>query len=61
MNELLDLALKAHGGLERWREVKSLDVRISLTGALYKLKSVCGSILIPLCAAEWRLRDPKEG
>jgi len=31
MNELLDLALKAHGGLERWREVKSLDVRISLT------------------------------
>ena len=38
MSDLLDLALKAHGGLDRWREVKSLDVRASLTGALYHLK-----------------------
>src|SRR5437868_9808471 len=38
MSDLLDLALKAHGGLDRWREVKSLDVRVSLTGALYHLK-----------------------
>ena len=38
MNELLDLVLQAHGGLERWREVQSRDVRISLTGGLYRLK-----------------------
>src|SRR6202158_107845 len=38
MSGLLDLALKAHGGLDRWREVKSLDARVSLTGALYHLK-----------------------
>ena len=38
MTELLDLVLQTHGGLERWREVQSLDVRISLTGGLYRLK-----------------------
>jgi hypothetical protein len=38
MSDLLDLALHAHGGLERWREVQSLDVRVSLTGGVYRLK-----------------------
>jgi hypothetical protein len=38
MSELLDLALEAHGGLERWRDVQSLDVHVSLTGGLYHLK-----------------------
>jgi hypothetical protein len=38
MNELLDLALQAAGGLERWRQVQSLDARVSLTGGLYQLK-----------------------
>ena len=37
-SELLDFALQAHGGLERWREVQSLDVRVSLTGGLYRVK-----------------------
>ena len=32
MTELLDMVLQAHGGLERWRDVQSLDVRVSLTG-----------------------------
>ena len=36
--DLLDLALNAHGGLDRWRQVQSLDVRVSLTGGLYRLK-----------------------
>jgi alcohol dehydrogenase, propanol-preferring len=26
MNDLLNLAIKAHGGLERWRQVRSLQV-----------------------------------
>ena len=38
MSELLDLALQAHGGLQRGSEVQSLDVRVSLTGGLYRLK-----------------------
>lgn len=38
MCELLDLALQAHGGLERWRGIQSLDVCVSLTGALYQRK-----------------------
>ena len=37
MSELLDLTLQAHGGLERWREAQTLDVRVSLTGGLYRL------------------------
>src|SRR6266478_9211690 len=36
--DLLDLALNAHGGLDRWRQVQSLDVLVSLTGGLYRLK-----------------------
>jgi hypothetical protein len=38
MSDLLDFALHAHGGLERWREVQRLDMRVSLTGGLYRLK-----------------------
>lgn len=38
MRALLDFALHAHGGLERWRAVHRLDVRVSLTGGLYRLK-----------------------
>src|ERR1700679_1007869 len=39
MNELLDLAVKAHGGLERWNKVKSLKVAASITGAIWFVKS----------------------
>jgi hypothetical protein len=38
MSDLLDVSLHTHGGLERWRQVESLDVRVSLTGGLYWLK-----------------------
>src|ERR1700730_17592331 len=38
MSELLDLALTAHGGHDRWRRIHSLEARLSLTGALYKAK-----------------------
>ena len=30
MNELLNLAVKAHGGLERWNKVKSVKVAASM-------------------------------
>jgi hypothetical protein len=38
MNELLSLALKAHGGLERWNKVKSIKVTASITGAIWYVK-----------------------
>ena len=38
MRDLVEFASHAHGGLERWREVQRLDMRVSLKGALYRLK-----------------------
>src|ERR1700692_190363 len=38
MNELLSLAVEAHGGLERWNKVKSIKVEASITGAIWYLK-----------------------
>jgi hypothetical protein len=39
MSDLLDLAVKAHGGLERWNRVKSVKVAASITGAIWFVKS----------------------
>ena len=38
MNELLDLALTAHGGLDRWKKVNSIEVDASITGAIWFVK-----------------------
>lgn len=38
MNELLDTAVAAHGGLERWNQVKSITFDASITGAFWHLK-----------------------
>jgi hypothetical protein len=38
MTELLDLAVKAHGGLERWNEVNTIKVAASITGAIWFVK-----------------------
>jgi hypothetical protein len=38
MSELLDLAVKAHGGLERWNRVKAIEVAASITGAIWYVK-----------------------
>jgi hypothetical protein len=37
-NELLDLAVKAHGGLDRWNKVKVIKVAASITGAIWYVK-----------------------
>jgi hypothetical protein len=39
MNDLLDSAVAAHGGLDRWKQVKSITVDASITGALWYVKS----------------------
>jgi hypothetical protein len=38
MNVLLDLAVKAHGGLDRWDKVKAINVAASITGAIWYVK-----------------------
>jgi hypothetical protein len=38
MNDLLELAVAAHGGLERWNQVNSIAVDASITGALWHVK-----------------------
>jgi hypothetical protein len=38
MSNLLDLAVKAHGGLDRWNKVKAIKVAASITGAIWYVK-----------------------
>jgi hypothetical protein len=38
MNDLLKLALEAHGGLDRWNKVKAIKVAASITGAIWYVK-----------------------
>lgn len=38
MNDLLDFAISAHGGLDRWNQVSSITVDASITGAFWSLK-----------------------
>jgi hypothetical protein len=38
MGELLDLAVKAHGGLARWNDVNTIKVAASITGAIWYVK-----------------------
>jgi hypothetical protein len=38
MNDLLENAVAAHGGLDRWNQVESITVDASITGAFWHLK-----------------------
>ncbi|HXO88931.1 MAG TPA: hypothetical protein VN885_09785 [Candidatus Acidoferrales bacterium] len=38
MTDLLDLAVMAHGGLDRWNKVNSVRVAASITGAIWFVK-----------------------
>jgi hypothetical protein len=38
MSDLLDIAVRAHGGLDRWRRVESIKVAASITGAIWFVK-----------------------
>jgi hypothetical protein len=38
MIPLLKLAIEAHGGLERWREVHGIDLKLTIGGGLWQLK-----------------------
>src|ERR1700729_2292457 len=36
--ELLDIAVEAHGGLARWNAVSSIEIDVSITGAIWYAK-----------------------
>ena len=38
MTDLLKAAIEAHGGIERWREVRAVDVRFNFSGAALVVK-----------------------
>ena len=38
MNELLKLAVNAHGGLDRWNKVKAIKIGASITGGIWYIK-----------------------
>ena len=42
MNELLDLAVAAHGGLDRWHSYRSVSLELSVGGVLWELKGQTG-------------------
>jgi len=38
MNDLLNLAMKARGGLERWKQVRNMQAKVTLNGTLWRIK-----------------------
>jgi hypothetical protein len=52
MNELLNLAVKAHGGLDRWNKVKAIKVAASITGAIWYVKGKGDSLKNVVLTAE---------
>lgn len=44
MSELLEAAINAHGGVERWNEVQSVDMIFNWSGALLPLKGLPGHL-----------------
>lgn len=44
MSDLLELAVAAHGGWERWRQISKLTARISVGGAMWHLKGWPGAL-----------------
>jgi hypothetical protein len=42
MNDLASLAIDGHGGLERWRQLKSVSARLRQGGVLWQLKGQSG-------------------
>jgi hypothetical protein len=42
MNDLLQVAVNAHGGLSRWNQLKTVKASLSITGAIWQLKGKPG-------------------
>lgn len=53
MTDLLEAAIQAHGGMERWREVRAVDVRFNFSGAALVVKGFPRH-LQPTCSIDVR-------
>jgi hypothetical protein len=53
MTDLLKAAIEAHGGMERWREVRSVDMRLNFSGAALVVKGFPRD-LQPSCSIDVR-------
>lgn len=42
MNDLLEFAMTAHGGQERWKGLQSVRAKLSVSGALWESKGMAG-------------------
>jgi hypothetical protein len=54
MNDLLKLALDAHGGLDRWNKVKAIKVAASITGGIWYVKGKVDFLKNVVLTAETR-------
>lgn len=54
MSQLLDVAVKAHGGLEAWSRLRSVWVDLSIGGALWDLKGQAGLFTVGTYEADLR-------
>jgi hypothetical protein len=52
MNDLLELAVRAHGGLDRWNKVKAIKVAASITGAIWYVKGQGNTLTNVVLTAE---------
>ncbi len=53
-SKLLDLAVKAHGGLDRWNKVNAIKVAASITGAIWFVKGKGDTLKNVVLTAETR-------
>jgi hypothetical protein len=54
VNDLLDTAIKAHGGMERWSKLEGIRVVASITGAIWTVKSQTDVLKDVVITAETR-------
>ena len=43
MNDLLQLAVNAHGGIDRWNKLTWVDTDLSMTGAIWSVSPTCSA------------------
>jgi hypothetical protein len=58
MNDLLESAIAAHGGLDRWNQITSITVDASIAGALWYVKGkpdALNNVRLEVCTGQQRL------
>jgi hypothetical protein len=53
MNDLLNFAVEAHGGLKRWSQLTVVKASVSITGELWQLKAQTEDLgFQPICRGQ---------